>query len=209
MSLKRLFEHTEFVTSALKTGQYPPARKWEFVFCGRSNVGKSSLLNRLAGIKNLAKISSKPGKTRLINFFLVNGARPKKCFLLVDLPGYGYAHAPRSARDRWGRAIEEYFEKREAPRTVFHLVDIRHKPSKLDITLQQWLKDYNIPHVIVATKADKISRGVLSRHLKVIREALELGPKETIIPFSVVNGTGQKETIKYIEEVMKHGHENH
>jgi GTP-binding protein len=178
----------EFVISAVKPEQYPDGDQPEIALAGRSNVGKSSLINRLINRKNLARTSSKPGKTQTLNYYHINGQ-----FYFVDLPGYGFARVPHAVKVQWSKMIESYLSKRENLKLVLHLVDIRHAPSKDDIAMYEWLKHYGLPRVVIATKADKIARGQWLKHMKIIREALHLEPSVPFIPFSAETGQGKDE----------------
>ena len=179
------------VTSKLPENMLP-----EFAFAGRSNVGKSSLINKLVNRKALARTSSQPGKTQTINFFLLNGG-----FYFVDLPGYGYAKVSKELQAKWGKMIERYLVRSRQLRLIFLLVDIRHEPSAGDKQMYEWVKSNNIPAVIIATKADKINRSQLNKQLAMIRKELG-GAKETIIPFSKETGQGYDEVWKVMEEYL-------
>lgn len=179
---------SRYVLSATAPSQYPAESLPELCLIGRSNVGKSSLINRLLGRKNLAQVSGRPGKTRTINFFLVN-----ESFWLVDLPGYGYAQVSKQERAAFGRMIRTYIQNRESLRLILQLVDIRHPPSRDDIQMWHLLSHSGIPVLLVATKCDKVSRNRRPRHLKEIREALGVGEQVTIIPFSSQTGEGREE----------------
>ena len=147
--------------------QYPPDTMKEIAFAGRSNVGKSSLLNLLTGRKKLAKVSGSPGKTRTINFYLINNE-----FRIVDLPGYGYAKVAKSMSEDWGRMMDEYFQHRDGLVKVVQLVDIRHDPSKQDVQMYEYLKHFGLDGLVVATKSDKISRNEMQKNLARIRKVL-------------------------------------
>ncbi len=182
----------KFLKSAVKPEDYPPPDKPEIAVVGRSNVGKSSLINAIFK-RNIAKVSSSPGKTRLINFFLLNDK-----IYFVDLPGYGYAAVSKAEREKWKRMIEKYFYTRDNLKLVILLVDSRHKPTKLDIMMKEWLDSLHIPYVIVATKADKLNQSEKAKVKKVIKETLNL-PKETkIFLTSSKEGTGIKELMSYV-----------
>ncbi|MCR3921837.1 MAG: ribosome biogenesis GTP-binding protein YihA/YsxC [Firmicutes bacterium] len=187
----------EFVISAVSSAQYPQTSIPEIAFVGRSNVGKSSLLNSLINRKKLAKTSGNPGKTRLINFFLINEA-----FHFVDLPGYGFAKVSQEMKRQWGEIIEEYLTSRETLKLVVQLVDVRHPPSADDVTMYQWLVHFNIPTVIVATKTDKISRGNWHKHIKQIRDGLKLGPQGPVILYSMQTGQGKDELWSTIKQYV-------
>jgi len=167
-----------YLASAFLPEQFPPASYNEIAFAGRSNVGKSSLLNSLLCRKKLAHTSGSPGKTRTINFFLINNS-----FYFVDLPGYGYARVSEDIKKQWHQLMESYFMQRETLKLVALLVDIRHPPSTDDCSMYKWFVYYNLPTVIVATKADKISRSHWPRQLKQIREVLGIGSEGPVIPF--------------------------
>lgn len=179
------------VTSKLPENLLP-----EFAFAGRSNVGKSSLINKLVNRKALARTSSQPGKTQTINFFLLNGE-----FYFVDLPGYGYAKVSKELQAKWGKMIERYLTRSRQLRMIFLLVDIRHEPSAGDKQMYEWVKSNEIPAVIIATKADKINRSQLNKQLAMIRKELG-GAKEPIIPFSKETGQGYEEVWKVMEDYL-------
>jgi GTP-binding protein len=179
--------------------QYPPEGPPEIAFAGRSNVGKSSLLNLLTNRKSLARVSGNPGKTRTINFYMVNGDE----FRIVDLPGYGYAKASRSITKDWGAMIETYLKKRGTLRKVALLVDIRHEPSVQDKQMYEWISYYGMGGLVVATKADKISRNSLAKNLKIISTALGLTAADTLLPVSVLNRTGVDDLLEAIGNVVE------
>lgn len=183
----------EFITSAVKAASYPAVELSEVALAGRSNVGKSSLLNKLVNRKGLARSSNTPGRTRLINFFLVNGL-----FLLVDLPGYGYAKVSIGERESWRKMVEGYLKTREHLRGVVLLVDSRHPPTVQDVQMYDWLKHQGVPAVVVATKADKLSRSRLLQSLKVIRATLPLAEGDPLVPFSAQTGLGREELLGII-----------
>ncbi|MGI6453205.1 MAG: ribosome biogenesis GTP-binding protein YihA/YsxC [Syntrophomonadaceae bacterium] len=176
--------------------QLPQDSLPEIALVGRSNVGKSSLINRLVNRKNLAKSSSTPGKTRTINYYLIN-----RQWYLVDLPGYGYAKVSRTEKARWGRMIENFLKERTQVKGVIQLVDIRHEPSNDDILMQQWLLAYGIPVLVAATKADKISRGKRSKHLGIISQALSMNG-QLPISFSAETGEGKEEVMAAIDALL-------
>ncbi len=183
-----------FVTSLARYAQEPPVTLPQLAVVGKSNVGKSSLINALCNRRKLCKTSSTPGKTRLINVFLINGA-----FHLVDLPGYGFAKVNKAEKQRWGEMMEEYFRQSTLLEHVLHLVDIRHEPTADDVAMNRYLRHMGIPFTVVATKADKISRGALSRQLAPICRALLVQPWE-VLPFSSVTGAGRAELLAKIEK---------
>jgi GTP-binding protein len=186
----------EFVTSAVTPAQYPADIGPEIAFVGRSNVGKSSLINTLLNRRGLAKTSSTPGKTRTINFFLVNG---KLGF--VDLPGYGFAQVSRAERATWGPMVEQFFRMRQRLGGVVQLIDVRHLPTTDDRHTHAWLLQRNRPLLVVATKVDKIGRTQRSSHVKQIAEALSLGAEAPIILFSAQTGEGREKIWEWMRAV--------
>jgi GTP-binding protein len=174
-----------FIKSAVKPKDFPPAELPEVAFVGRSNVGKSSLINVLAGRKALVRTSSTPGRTQLINFFDINGI-----LTLVDLPGYGYAKAPPDVRKQWGPMIETYLAKRENLKTVVLILDIRRIPSDGDLDMLGWLERYNIPPIIVLTKCDKLSKTERARQTGVIAAAIKRD-RSMMLPFSALSRDGR------------------
>ncbi|WP_178411564.1 ribosome biogenesis GTP-binding protein YihA/YsxC [Peptostreptococcaceae bacterium] len=194
---------SEITMSAVHRHQYPTDGIPEIALAGRSNVGKSSLTNALLNRRNFARTSSTPGKTRTINFYLIN-----KEFFFVDLPGYGYAKVAKSEKDKWGQVMERYLQDREELCAIFLLVDIRHEPTADDKMMYDWIKYYGYDCVVVATKADKISRGQYLKHLSVIRKKLQLEKDEKIIPVSSSKKTGIEELwSEIVEQYRKHGYE--
>lgn len=187
----------ELMASAYNLREFPAWELPEVSFIGRSNVGKSSLLNNLIGRKNLARISSTPGKTRGLYFYALND---RLCF--VDLPGYGYAKVSKQERERWAPIIEEYLASRENLRGCLHLIDCRHKPTADDRLMSEWLRMHTIPTVTVATKADKLSRSAGIRQLTVIRKELGLFAEDSLLPFSSRTGSGRTELWKAIIDML-------
>lgn len=185
----------KFVLSALDPAQYPRDRRPEFAFVGRSNVGKSTLLNTLLGRKGLAKTSGTPGKTQALNFFDVN----EKVYF-VDLPGYGFAKVPKSMKDTWNKVMVEYLQSREPLRMVASLVDSRHKPSPLDVEMLHLLEEAEVPTLVVATKIDKLKRSQRQRSLQLIRETLGLEKDMLVLPFSAETREGLKELWQVIDD---------
>lgn len=175
-----------FLTSAAKPAEYPPGNLPEVAFLGRSNVGKSSLINSLLNRRRLAQTSRTPGKTRTINFFEVNGA-----FHLVDLPGYGYARISRSLRAGWEKMLETYLSGRQSLRGAVLLVDLRHPPTTLDCQMKTWLDHYGCPTVVVATKADKVGSSRHRKHLREIREGLPVREHQLLLTCSARTGFGK------------------
>ncbi|MGI6587135.1 MAG: ribosome biogenesis GTP-binding protein YihA/YsxC [Lutisporaceae bacterium] len=183
-----IIKNCRFIKSAVLQDQYPELNLPEIAFSGRSNVGKSSLINSLLGRKKLVKTSSSPGKTRLINFFLVNDR-----LVLVDLPGYGYAAVSKSQKQAWRKMIEDYLRFRENLENVVLLVDIRHEPTADDKLMYDFLKYYKGSVIIVATKMDKINRSSVSKNLNIIKQKLGVGPNDILIPYSSRTHTGREE----------------
>ncbi len=176
----------DFITSAVRRSQYPTDEKPEFLLVGRSNVGKSSFINTLVNRKSVARISSIPGKTQTLNFYLIN-----KSFYLVDVPGYGFAKVSKKLKNKFGIIIEDYLKERDNLKQVFMLVDFRHKPTEDDVLMYNYLKYYNIPVTIIATKTDKVSRNSYDKNIKIIKETLNLIDTDDLILFSVVSKTGK------------------
>jgi GTP-binding protein len=185
-----------FVKSARQANDFPKDRKPEIAFCGRSNSGKSSLLNALTNSQGLARTSSTPGRTQLINFFLVDGQT-----YYVDLPGYGYARAPKGIRDTWGEMIEGYLRNREQLKLAILLVDSRIPPTDSDRTMKEWLDHFGIPNLVVLTKSDKISRNELTKALKKGAEILQT---KEIIAFSAITDFGRDAVLKKIRDAIDH-----
>ena len=183
-------KQSEFIISAVKKQQYPTDNRVEIAFVGRSNVGKSSIINALTNRKKLAKVSQTPGKTRLINFFLINND-----FYLVDLPGYGYAKVSKAEKASWGQTIERYLNGREELKRVVLLVDSRHKPTADDVMMHEWIKHYGYDVIVVATKSDKLSNNNLRKSEKVIRETLKLDKEDKLYFFSSLKKKGSEQLI--------------
>ncbi|WP_223068241.1 ribosome biogenesis GTP-binding protein YihA/YsxC [Paenibacillus caui] len=178
----------EFIISAVRPDQYPEDALPEIALAGRSNVGKSSLINRMISRKNLARTSSTPGKTQHLNYYRINDD-----LYFVDVPGYGYAKVSKSLRAVWGKMIESYLTERETLRLVLQVIDLRHPPSKDDILMYDWLKANELPVCIVATKADKIPKSRWQKHIKVIKEDLMLRAGDEFVMFSAEEGIGKDE----------------
>lgn len=172
----------DILISAVGPDQYPNTGLSEIALSGRSNVGKSSFINAVAGRKNIARTSSKPGKTQTLNFYDMDGQ-----FVFVDVPGYGYAKESKKAREKWGAMIEAYITEREPLKAVIQLIDLRHKPTEDDILMYDFLKYYEIPVILVCTKMDKIPKSKVQKHLKIVKETIEFEAQDTIIPFSAVD----------------------
>lgn len=188
-----IIKTSDFVTSAVKKIQYPEDVKPEVAFVGRSNVGKSSIINALTNRKKLAKVSQTPGKTRLVNFFLINEE-----MYLVDLPGYGYAKVSKKEKESWGKTVETYLIEREQLKKVVLLVDSRHKPTTDDILMHEWIKHFGYKVIVIATKSDKLSNNEIAKHKKVIMDTLKLGPEDEFYLFSSVKKNGKEELIDNI-----------
>ncbi len=187
----------KFLKSAVNPKDYPPPHFPEIAVVGRSNVGKSSLINAIFK-RNIAKVSSSPGKTRLINFFLLNDN-----IYFVDLPGYGYAAVSKAEREKWKRMIETYFQTRDNLSLVIMLVDSRHPPTKLDIMMKEWLESLGIPYIVVATKADKLNQSEKAKTKKVIRQTLDLSKDFPVFLTSSKEGTGIKELMGYVLDFVR------
>jgi GTP-binding protein len=185
---------SEIVISAVRPDQYPAVGLPEIALAGRSNVGKSSFINKMLARKNLARTSSKPGKTQTLNFYIIN-----EILHFVDVPGYGYAKVSKKEREAWGKMIETYITTREQLRAVVLLIDVRHPPSKDDVLMYGFLKHYEIPVIIVATKADKIPKSKWQKHVKVIKETLDMDKTDSFVLFSSETGQGKDEAWKIIE----------
>ena len=188
---------SELEAVAVKPMQYPEPSVPEIAFAGRSNVGKSSLLNLLTRRKNLARVSGSPGKTRTINFYRINDE-----FRIVDLPGYGYARVSKSESEKWGAMMESYLENREGLLKVIQLVDIRHKPSAQDVQMYDYLKYFNLDGIVVATKADKVSSNQRSKNILEIRKTLGMSKSDKIIPVSARKKSGHEVLLDEIENLL-------
>ena len=186
------YNRSEFQASYGLSSQLPESDRPEFVFSGRSNVGKSSLINRLCNRKNLARVSATPGKTATINFYRVDTA------YFVDLPGYGYAKVSKTERDRWGKLMESYFQSAGLIHLGVQIVDARHKPTADDVTMHDYFVQTGCPVVIVANKLDKLKAREIEPNLAQIRETLSLRDDELVIPFSAEKGTGKEQLIAAI-----------
>ena len=180
------------------TSKLPDNTQPEFAFAGKSNVGKSSLINALMNRKAYARTSAQPGKTQTINFYHINNE-----FYYVDLPGYGYARANEEVKAKWGKMIENYLHKSRMLKCVFLLIDIRHEPSENDKLMYDWIVSQGFQPVLIATKADKIKRSQLQKQLKLLRTGLGVGNEITLIPFSAESKQGREEIWEYIEKMME------
>jgi GTP-binding protein len=188
---------SDIVISAVKPEQYPETDIPEFALAGRSNVGKSSFINKMLNRRGLARISSKPGKTQTLNFYLINEG-----LHFVDVPGYGYAKVSKSERAAWGKMIETYLTTRKQLKAVVQIVDLRHPPTKDDVSMYDFLKHYDIPCIIIATKADKIPKGKWQKHIKITRETLDIDKNDHIVLFSSETGLGKDEAWTILESYM-------
>ncbi len=186
-----------YIGSYVELKQLPPGELSEIALVGRSNVGKSSLINKTVNRRNLAKSSSTPGKTQTINYYLINDD-----LYLVDLPGYGYAKVSKVQRLKWQKMIEKYLSQRKQLKGVIMLFDIRHEPNENDMLMKEWLSQHEIPILIIATKADKISRGARMKHLNVIRKALNLPADQIPICFSAETGEGVNDVLSALDEII-------
>lgn len=193
-----IIKEASLETVAVKSSQYPEDNMVEIAFAGRSNVGKSSLLNLLTNRKSLARVSGSPGKTRTINFYRINNQ-----FRIVDLPGYGYAKVSKSMSKEWGPMMEEYLEKRQGLSKVIQLVDIRHAPSAQDIQMYEYLRHYGLDGIVVATKADKVSNNEMQKCISVIRKTLQLGPEDKVIPVSALKRNGHDKLLSEMEKLLE------
>ena len=189
---------SELVITAGFSSQFPEHEMPEIAFAGKSNVGKSSLLNAMLSRRALARISSQPGKTQTINFYNVQDT-----FMFVDLPGYGYAKVSKTDRERWGKLIEGYLQNRAALQKIILLIDIRHEVGKNDKMMYDWIKHYHNEVVVVATKMDKIKRSQVQKHLAMIRKGLNLGPQDKLIGFSSETKQGKEELWQIIEDIRE------
>ncbi len=182
---------------AVNKTQYPDENLYEIAFAGRSNVGKSSFINSMLNRTNIARTSSKPGKTRTINFYNINGE-----FRFVDLPGYGYAQVSKKEKEKWGYIIEEYLNTRKNLIEVIQLVDIRHEPTEQDILMYNWIKTFNFTGIVIATKADKISKGKYQSNIKIIKNKLQVKESSLIIPYSSSKKTNKDKVWHVFEEIL-------
>ncbi|MBY0013611.1 ribosome biogenesis GTP-binding protein YihA/YsxC [Paenibacillus typhae] len=190
--------NAEFIISAVGPDQYPTDALPEIALAGRSNVGKSSLINRMINRKNLARTSSTPGKTQHMNYYRVN-----QDMYFVDFPGYGYAKVSKTQRASWGKMVEKYMEERETLKLILLVVDLRHPPTSNDKMMFDWLKHYDLPLCVVATKADKIPKTRWPKHIKIMKQELGVLPGDNFIPFSSELGLGREELWALIEDYSR------
>ena len=190
------FNRAEFILSAVQPGAFLRDGRPQVAFAGRSNVGKSSVINRLLNRKNFARVGATPGKTTQVNYFLIDGR-----IYFTDLPGYGYAKVSKEERDRWGRLMENYFQEQGLITLGVLIVDARHKPTADDVTMAAWFKSTGRPMVIVANKLDKLKKNEIEPNLQRIWDTLELPDTATLIPFSAEKGIGKTELLSAIEQL--------
>ena len=190
-------QNVEFLISAASVKDFPQKRLPEIAFAGKSNVGKSSVINRILNRKNFARVGEKPGKTVHVNYFTVD----KKCYF-VDLPGYGYAKVSQNEKDRWAKLMDGYFASGRVDLGIF-IVDARHAPTNNDITMANWFLESGCPFVVVANKLDKLKKSEIEPNMAVIRSDLGLPDSCTVLPFSAEKGSGREELIRYILDVVK------
>ena len=189
------FNQAEFIRSAVKPEQFIYDGRPQVTFAGRSNVGKSSVINRLLNRKNFARVGATPGKTNQINYFCIDHK-----IYFTDLPGYGYAQVSQAERDRWGKLMESYFAAEGLVTLGVQIVDARHKPTADDVTMCDWFKSSGCPLIVVANKLDKLKKSEIEPNLRVIRETLELDENDLLIPFSAEKGTGKNELLAAITQ---------
>lgn len=190
--------NVELIISAVRPEQYPETDLPEYALAGRSNVGKSSFINTMICRKSMARISQKPGKTQTLNFYKIEEA-----LFFVDVPGYGFAKVSKTEREKWGVMIETYITSREQLRGVIQIVDLRHKPTEDDRMMYEFLKYYDIPVIVVATKADKIPRSKWQKNAKIVRETLDFDPDDKFVLFSSETKMGKDEAWQFIKEGME------
>ncbi|MBR0470331.1 MAG: YihA family ribosome biogenesis GTP-binding protein [Clostridia bacterium] len=191
--------NASFLISAVKPNQYPKTGLMEFAFAGRSNVGKSSLINKILNRKSLARVSGTPGKTVTINFYNIDDT-----IYLVDLPGYGYAQRSKVEIEKWGKMMENYLANREPLIQTILLVDSRHKPTKDDVQMAEWIRHYHDRLIVIATKMDKLKKSEIEPNLERIWETLEMGEDDILVPFSIKNDEG-KITVWDMIDMMRQG----
>ncbi|MBY7143238.1 YihA family ribosome biogenesis GTP-binding protein [Virgibacillus sp. NKC19-3] len=189
--------NAEIIISAVSQKQYPNARLPEIALAGRSNVGKSSFINKLINRKNLARTSSTPGKTQTLNFYKINDA-----FYFVDVPGYGYAKVSKKEREKWGQMMEEYFQTRGTLKAAVLITDIRHEPTDADAQMYDFLKYFEFPVLVVATKLDKIAKNKRQQYLKRTKETLQMEPEDELLPFSAETGEGKDEAWRFMKKYL-------
>lgn len=183
---------------AVGPNQYPKDELPEIAFAGRSNVGKSSFINSMINRANLARTSGKPGKTRTINFYIIN-----ESFRFVDLPGYGYAQVSKSEREKWGHIIDQYLTERENLREIILIVDIRHEPSEQDLMMYNWIKSFGYKGLVIATKADKISKARWQKHVNIIKKKLDIEDTSLILPYSSDNKVNKEKAWQVLGGILE------
>ncbi len=188
----------EIITSAAKKEQYPTTNLKEIALAGRSNVGKSSFINKIINRRNLVRTSSKPGKTQTLNFYNINDV-----FCFVDVPGYGYAKVPKAEKEKWARMMEEYFETRENLGLVMLIVDLRHNPTQDDFNMYHYIKHFDIPVVIVATKADKVKKSMKQKNINQIKIKMDIDLNDPVIAFSSETGEGKDLIWRHLTQFIK------
>lgn len=188
----------EIITSAAKNEQYPKTNLKEIALAGRSNVGKSSFINKIINRRNLVRTSSKPGKTQTLNFYNINDI-----FCFVDVPGYGYAKVPKSEKEKWAIMMEEYFETREELGLVMLIVDLRHNPTQEDINMYHYIKHFDIPVIVVATKADKVKKSMKQKNINQIKMKMEIDLNDPVIAFSSETAEGKDLVWHYLTQYIK------
>jgi len=202
---KVIITQGKYIASAVQVEQYPEEKMKEIVFMGRSNVGKSSLINSLTRVKGLARVSGNPGKTQTINFYelgaKLEGQEDRIDFYLVYLPGYGYSKTGQENRKRWAKFIDEYLLKSQQLQFVCQLIDSRHAPMPSDVDMFNWLVKHNLPVLVIATKADKLGKNALQKNLAVIRKSLGV-PDLAVLPYSAVKSEGRSELLDVIGDVL-------
>lgn len=182
---------------AVGPSQYPKDELPEIAFAGRSNVGKSSFINSIINRANLARTSGKPGKTRTINFYIINDS-----FRLVDLPGYGYAHVSKAERKKWGIIIDEYLTTRENLKEILLIVDMRHEPSEQDLMMYNWIKSFGYSGIVIATKADKISKTRWQKHIDIIQKKLGIKDSSLVLPYSSDKRLNKEKALNILEDIL-------
>ncbi|MBV5158951.1 ribosome biogenesis GTP-binding protein YihA/YsxC [Staphylococcus epidermidis] len=188
------FNNINLIISAVKKAQYPDTGLTEVALSGRSNVGKSTFINSMIGRKNMARTSQQPGKTQTLNFYNID-----EQLIFVDVPGYGYAKVSKVQREKFGKIIEEYITQRENLKLVIQLVDLRHQPTEDDVLMYNYLKHFDIPTLVICTKEDKIAKGKVQKHIKRIKDKLELESGDNIISYSSIKNSKQQEIWNFIE----------
>ncbi|MDH9958936.1 ribosome biogenesis GTP-binding protein YihA/YsxC [Staphylococcus epidermidis] len=188
------FNNINLIISAVKKAQYPDTGLTEVALSGHSNVGKSTFINSMIGRKNMARTSQQPGKTQTLNFYNID-----EQLIFVDVPGYGYAKVSKVQREKFGKMIEEYITQRENLKLVIQLVDLRHQPTEDDVLMYNYLKHFDIPTLVICTKEDKIAKGKVQKHIKRIKDKLELESGDNIISYSSIKNSKQQEIWNFIE----------